>query len=146
MRVVCDTNVLVRAALNSSGLAAVLLRQIRVSHTLITSRPLLSELLDVLRRPKIRQLHGRDEDGIRRFVSSVYKVATVVALPHPMPRLIPQDPKDDPVLMTAIGGKADILTTRDQHFFHADVLAVASSFGVRIVGDDQLLAEWQAAL
>ena len=70
-----------------------------------------------MRRPKIQALHGRDEHGIRRFVSSLYKTAVLVQLPQPLPRLIPHDAKDDAVLLTAIGGKADILLTRDQHFY-----------------------------
>lgn len=141
MRIVCDTNVLLRAALNPNGLAADLLRRIRASHVLVSSYPILAELLVVLRRPKIQALHRLDEHGIRRFISSLYKAATIVQLPQPLPRVIPHDPKDDAILLTAIGAKATVLVTRDQHFYHPDVLTLVSGHGVRIIGDEQLLQE-----
>jgi predicted nucleic acid-binding protein len=108
---------------------------------LVASLPLLAEVLEELRRPKIQALHGRDERGIRPYVSALYKAAAIVVVPQPVPRVVPHDPKDDAVLLTAIGGKADILTTRDQHLFHPDVLTLAASHGLRIVSDDALLAE-----
>lgn len=145
MRIVCDTNVLVRAAINPNGLASELPRRIRHDHALAASYPLLAETLDVLRRPRIRSLHGRDEHGIRRFISSLYKAAIVVQVPQFPPRVIPRDPKDDSVLMTALGGQADILTTRGQHFFDPGVLAFAKAHGLRILRDDQLLNELRAA-
>ncbi|HVA50556.1 MAG TPA: putative toxin-antitoxin system toxin component, PIN family [Pirellulales bacterium] len=144
MKIVCDTNVLVRAAINPNGLASELLRRIRLGHALVASYPLLVETLDVLRRPRIQSLHGRDEHGIRRFISSLYKVAIIVRIPQSLPRVIPSDPKDDFVLITAIGGQASILTTRDQHFFDPGVLAFAAVHGLRIVRDDQLLHELRA--
>jgi uncharacterized protein len=144
MRIVCDTNVLVRAAINPNGLVGELLRRIRRSHVLVTSHPLLAELLGVMRRPKIQALHGLDEHGIRRFISSLYKAATIVQLPQSLPRVIPYDPKDDAVLLTAIGAKADVLTTRDQHFLHPDVLTFVAGHGLRIIDDAQLLVELRA--
>lgn len=145
MKIVCDTNVLLRAAINPNGLAAELVKRIRTDHVLIASYPLLAELLVVLRRPKIRALHGRDMHGIRRFISSLYKAASIVHLPRSMPRLVPRDPKDDAVLLTAMSASADMLTTRDQHFFDSAVLAFAARHGVRIVRDDDLLQELRAA-
>ena len=53
MRIVCDFNVLVRTAINPTGLAKELLSEIRTAHTLVVSLPLLAELLEVLRQPKI---------------------------------------------------------------------------------------------
>lgn len=144
MKIVCDTNVLLRAAINPNGLAAELVKRIRTDHVLIASYPLLAELLVVLRRPKIRALHGRDMHGIRRFISSLYKAASIVHLPRSMPRIVPHDPKDDAVLLTAIAASADVLTTRDQHFFHPNVLASASAQGIRIIRDDDLLSELRA--
>lgn len=74
----------------------------------------------------------------------MYKVAIIVRVPRSLPRVVPGDPKDDPVLMTALGGQANVLTTRDQHFFDPRVLAFAMAHGVRIVRDDKLLEEFRA--
>lgn len=145
MRIVCDTDVLIRTAISPNGQAAELLRHIRTTHMLLASLPLLVEVLKVLRRPNIQALHGLDEKGIRRFVSALYRVATIVVVPQSVPRVVPHDPKDDAIVLTAIGGKANVLAARDHHFFHPDVLALAARHGVRIVRDDELLKELQAS-
>lgn len=144
MRVVCDSNVLVRAALNTNGLASELLRRIRASHVLIASLPLLSEVLEVLRRPKIQALHGLSDYGIRRYVSTLYKAAAIVKVPQPVPRVVPRDSQDDVIVITAIGGRADVLATRDQHLFHPDVLRITAAYRLRIMSDDALLTELRA--
>jgi len=58
MRVVLDTNVLVRATEYSAGGPAwELLRRVSAApHQLISSPPLIRELADVLSRPHIRKL------------------------------------------------------------------------------------------
>ena len=110
----------------------------------MASLPLLEEVLQVLRRPKIQALHRLDEQGIRRFVKALYKAALIVHVPQPIPRVVPHDPKDDAIMLTAIGGKAERLATRDQHLFHPDVLKIAATYGVRIISDDALLADLRA--
>ena len=54
MRIVLDTNVLVRATPASAGGPAwETLRRIAQDHVLISSPPLLAELRDVLSRPRV---------------------------------------------------------------------------------------------
>ncbi len=141
MRIVCDTNVLVRAAIKPGGLAGEVLRRIRSSHVLVLSLPLLTEVLDVLSRPKTQSLHGLDERGIRRFVTALYKASTIVIVPRPLPSVVPHDRQDDAILFTAIVGRADILATRDRHLLHPDVQEFAAGHGSRIMSDEPLLAE-----
>src|ERR1051326_4968808 len=102
MRIMCDTNVLVRAFLTPGGAAAELLKAIRQNHLLVSSQFQLTELLDVLRRPKIRALHGRNEQGIRRIIGSIYKLSAVLPRPADLPAVVRADPKDNPIIMTAI--------------------------------------------
>jgi putative PIN family toxin of toxin-antitoxin system len=141
MRVMCDTNVLVRAVLSPQGAAAELLRRIALDHTLVTSTYQLTELLEVLRRPAISSLHGLDEHGIRRFVARLYKLAVVVPLPPDVPQVVLRDPKDIPILATAVAGSASVLCTLDRHFHEAEVAAYCTSLGVRILPDAELLSE-----
>ena len=54
--------------------------------------------------------------------------------------LIAADPHDDHVLLTAIAGKADVLGTNNRHFFSADVAQIASSRGISILRDVELIA------
>jgi putative PIN family toxin of toxin-antitoxin system len=144
MRIMCDTNVLLRAFLTPAGSAAELLKTIAAEHLLITSQFQLAELLDVLRRPKIRALHGRDEEGIRRVIAQVYKLAVVVPLPADVPAIVPGDPKDNPIVMTAVAGNAEVLCTLDKHLREATVAAFCSNNGMRVVRDAELLAELRA--
>jgi putative PIN family toxin of toxin-antitoxin system len=145
MRILCDTNVLVRSVISPYGPAAELLRLIAERHTLIVSPYVLSELYDVLRRPKIRSLHQLSEMHVRRVISRLYQLAVVVSLPEALPDAVPHDPKDNPIVMTAIAGRADVLCTLDHHFYDAAVKAVCASQGVRVVRDAKLLAELRAA-
>ena len=82
MRVMCDTNILVGTVISPHGPAAELVRMIARDHLLVTSLYVLSELFDVLRRPKIRKLHKLHDAKIRRVVSRFYTLATLVPLPR----------------------------------------------------------------
>ena len=144
MRVMCDTNVLVRAVLTPQGAAAELLERLAQGHLLVTSAYQLTELLDVLRRPRIRALHRRDERGIRRAIGRIYKLSAVVLLPADLPPVVPDDPKDDPIVMTAVTGQAEVLCTRDKHLHHTDVVSFCAGHGLRVLNDMDLLAELRA--
>jgi putative PIN family toxin of toxin-antitoxin system len=137
----CDTNILVRTILNPNGAAAALLRIIALDHTLIVSLPLLGEVYDVLRRPRIRSFHRLSDARIRRFVSRLCKLGILVRLPVALPPTVPIDPKDDPIVMTAIVGKADVLCTLDRHLHDAAVTALCAAHGIRLLRDAELLAE-----
>ena len=51
------------------------------------------------------------------------------------------DPKDDPVLYTAVAGKADVLCTLDRHSGAPEVLAFFADRGIRVMTDVELLGE-----
>jgi putative PIN family toxin of toxin-antitoxin system len=141
MRIMCDTNVLVRTVLSPNGAAAELLRLIAREHSLVVSEPVLRELYDVLRRPRIRTLHRLSDPRIRHIISNIYKLGTLVPLPAALPSAVPLDPKDDPIVMTAIVGRADVLCTLDRHLHDAAVTALCAGHGVRVLRDVDLLAE-----
>jgi putative PIN family toxin of toxin-antitoxin system len=105
MRVMCDTNILVRGIISPYGCAAELLKTIALDHSLVSSLYLLSELYDVLRRPKIRRLHRLSDARIRRVISRLYKLSANVQLPTSIPVSVAHDPKDNPIVMTAIAGR-----------------------------------------
>jgi putative PIN family toxin of toxin-antitoxin system len=140
----CDTNILVRAVISPYGAAAELVRIVAKDHSLVTSSYVLAELLDVLRRPRIRQLHKLRDVKIRRVISRFYKLSAHVSLPSPPPVVVPRDPKDNPIVMTAVAGHADILCTLDRHLHEPEVLALCTSQGIRVLRDAALLAELRA--
>lgn len=51
------------------------------------------------------------------------------------------DPDDDPILQTAIVGRADVLYTRDEAFRHKTVERFCTAQGTRILDDITLMQE-----
>lgn len=47
------------------------------------------------------------------------------------------DPDDDPVVLAAIAGRAEVLCSKDHHL-RADVVAHGVSYGLRVVSDVEL--------
>jgi predicted nucleic acid-binding protein len=69
MRILLDTNILVRAARGGTGPAAEALRQaVAQPHVLIVSPFLISEPSRTLRYPRLRVIYGLDEAGIDAYV------------------------------------------------------------------------------
>jgi putative PIN family toxin of toxin-antitoxin system len=113
VRVVIDTNVWVSALLNRLGRPADVLTAYREGRfTLVTAKPLLEEIRDVLTRPRLAQKYGftsADADELLGLMRQRASVVTVTALAR-----VCRDPDDDVVLGTAIVGKADAVVTRDE--------------------------------
>lgn len=141
MRVMCDTNILVRTVLSRHGAAAELVRMIVRDHALVSSLYVLSELYDVLRRPAIRKLHRLGDAQIRRVISRFYTLATIAPLPSTFPVAVPRDRKDNPIVMTAVAGRAEVLCTLDRHLHEPEVVALCAGQGIRVLRDTQLLTE-----
>ncbi len=141
MRVVLDTNLIVRAVRPGNHLGrALLLACIAPPHQLILSSPLFFELYRVLRYEHVRALHRLSDAEIDEFLDALY-LASVIAIVQPITvgPLIEADPRDDHVLLTAIAGKADILGSNNRHFFAPAVRDVAEQHGIRILRDTELL-------
>lgn len=105
IRAVVDTNVWVSAFLNphgAPGQVATALSQGRFAA--VASEFLLTELADVLARPRIVRRHGRGAEQINAFVGALRQDAEIVALTGTVH--VCRDPVDDAVLATAILGGA----------------------------------------
>ena len=53
----------------------------------------------------------------------------------PAPRVVPNDPKDDPIIAAAVAAKADYLVTGDR----AHLLPIGEYQGIRIISPKTLL-------
>lgn len=95
MRMVIDTNVLVRATPASLGGPAWETLKLAATgpHELISSQPLLLELADVLRRPQILRLHNLSEEEISRYVTLISQISVMVPVPPTSPAIVPNDPR-----------------------------------------------------
>jgi putative PIN family toxin of toxin-antitoxin system len=123
LRAVVDTNVWVSALVNPGGHPAEVLRRlIRREFTLLLSEPLVTELNEVLARPRLGH----------RFGVTPAKVDTLLALLGAHAERVPvtgsvqlcRDPDDDMVIETAVNGSADVLVSRDGDFKGVEEVAI----------------------
>lgn len=113
MRAVLDSNVLVSALISPSGPPReIVTAWAQRRFELMASPALLTELRDVLDRPKFRRWVSTATAG--EFVDGLADGALVIDDPAPQPGLSP-DPDDDYLLTLARAGAADYLVSGDRH-------------------------------
>ena len=121
MKLLLDTNVLV-AALIARGTCSDLLEHCVRHHVVISSRPLLDELRDVLTR-KFRQRAADVRATVRLFEETITLVT-----PAPLEAPVCRDIDDDVVLATARAGECAAIVTGDQ-----DLLVLDPFQGIRVL-------------
>jgi putative PIN family toxin of toxin-antitoxin system len=112
LRVVVDTNIIIRGTLSSTGASALLLEAIRRRRcTLIASREYLSEIHCVLSRPRFVHRYGITAHQRRRLIARLYTLALFV---QPTGHLaLCRDPEDDYLIEMALLGQATHLVSED---------------------------------
>jgi putative PIN family toxin of toxin-antitoxin system len=140
MRLTLDANILVRANVRAAGPARALFGLIRSdpSHILVLSRHLLSEVKQSLLYPRLQALYGLTETDVQEHVDLLQRVSEIVE-PTVSEPVIRSDPKDDPVLYTAVDGRADVLCTRDRDFYAPEVVAFCRQRGIEVMNEIELL-------
>jgi uncharacterized protein len=99
------------------------------------SREILTETAAVLlREPKLQTRYGYGPEAVDGFRDSLLTFARLVA-DLPAGRFVPDDPKDDPVVATAVAARADYLVTGDRKH----LLSVGAHGETRIVTPRQFL-------
>jgi putative PIN family toxin of toxin-antitoxin system len=142
MRVLLDTNVLVRATGGSGGPAReVFLALLEPPHAITASSFLLDELRRVLSYPRIQRVHGLTPQEIEQHVLDFEAVAEIVDVPDLLPFHVRQDPDDDPIVAGAVYGRVDVLCTLDRHLHRPAVISFCAQFNIRVLTDVELLAE-----
>ena len=143
MRIVLDTNILVRANAKARGPARELLQLIVGSrdHVLLLSPFLQQELERVFSYERVRALSKLTDAEIVEYLSYLRaKDVSEIVFPGPAPRVVPADPDDDPVVHTAVVGRADALCTLNRDFFNPLVRDYCRERGVLIANDIELLS------
>ena len=101
MRVVLDTNILIRANPKARGPARDLLEQIAFgNHVLVTSHFLLQEVERVLAYPRIQmrwRLRRHEVEAYLQILASMSEIVAPAAGSH----VVPNDVDDDPIIYTA---------------------------------------------
>ncbi len=141
MRVVVDSNVLARAVYSVGGSAEETVRQLKNSpHALLVSAFILEELRRVLQYPRLRKLHGFDDQTIDRLVADltigtdVVEVADEQVVP-----VVASDPDDDHVIAAAVVGNADVICTWNRHFYQKEVIDYCRQRSIEIMKNGELL-------
>ena len=131
MRVVLDTNTLVRAHDRSSAQARKLLVELlQRDHYLITSNEILAEVTRVLRYPKFQALYSLTESDLLEYIQFLQSVSQIIVL-DPRYRAPLRDPTDLIVLQTAELGDVDVLCTHDRDFYDRTTLSYCTARGNR---------------
>ena len=139
MRIVLDTNVLIRGNPKASGPAReALLAIVSGEHALIISRPLLQELERTLTYTRVQNLWQLTAGEIDEYIGLVASVGELVPTLSG-DSIITKDPDDDAVVYAALIGRANVICTLDAHFFEPDVLTLCDRYGIRVMTDIELL-------
>ena len=125
--VLLDTNIWVSAFISPRGFPArVVDAWIAGQFDVVVSAPLLSEIADVLARPRLQSKYGYTAQEIEQLLHLLYRRALYV-VPEGTLHLC-RDPDDDLILETAILGGAQVVVSRDDD----------------LKGDRELVAQMQA--
>jgi uncharacterized protein len=106
MRVLLDTNVLV-AAFIARGTCSELFEHCAITHTLVSSAPLLDEFAAVLRR----KFGANAAEALSAL--SLLQGRTELVVPPVLPRRVCRDADDDVVLATALAGRCHVVVSGD---------------------------------
>ena len=126
MRVLLDTNILI-GALITKGTPPDELYQawLRGEFDLVTSEAQMAEIANVLARPRLQRFLSTEESE-----AIVEEIRTRALGFDELPSVdLSLDPKDNPILATAIAGKADLIVSGDKRH----VLAPGAVGGIPIV-------------
>ena len=138
MKVVPDTNVVLSASV-WGGKPELLLEHARVGRIrIITSRPLLAELAEVVSRRKFAATLARGGRSPQRVISEYEQIVNTVRA-DVISRTV-SDPSNDVVLGTAKAAQADLIVSGDRH-----LLTLRSFGGIPIVNVADALLRIEAA-
>jgi putative PIN family toxin of toxin-antitoxin system len=128
MRAVVDASVPVRAIIHPAGTVGPVLGALRdARYVILYSEPLLAELVDVLRRPRIRDKYGIYDEDVETVLALILLRGELVIPDEAITAC--RDPKDDALLEVAVAGRADVIVTGDE-----DLLVLHPFRGIGIVG------------
>lgn len=129
-RWVVDTNVLLSRLLCPGGVAANAVDRALESGVLLVSEDTLTELVEVMDRPKFDRYLSRDDR--RRFIELLGGVARLIPIARRVQAC--RDPRDDTFLDVAVNGEAAAILTGDR-----DLLELDPFHGVRILSPSAFL-------
>ncbi len=133
-KVVLDTNVVVSGLISPKGAPRKILKLWQTKKiNLVVSQKVIDEILDVLKRPKIKRRYQLSEEKIKRVKKSLEKDCAIIE-PKQKLEIIVEDPADDKFLACALQGKAKWIISGDKH-----LLKLKSFKNIKIVTPREFL-------
>jgi putative PIN family toxin of toxin-antitoxin system len=126
IKAVVDTQLFLRAAINLNSLPAKIIFELRHQYELIASEAIISEVKDVLYRPKIRAKFPHLTNAIADRV--LERLSTVSIVNPTDTESISRDPKDDIFLACAKASNAQYIVSEDK-----DLLVLNPYEGIQII-------------
>lgn len=77
-------------------------------------------------------------EDVETYLQILATISEVVAPISGQP-IVLNDVDDDPIIYTAVAGRAEVLCTRDAHFYHESVREFCLQTGIAIMDDLELL-------
>lgn len=135
-----DSNVWISAFLKPTGPPGqVVAGWLRGEFDVITSLPQLTEIAQVLDRPRLTRQFAYPRHEVERFIRLIAARANIVTISGDLRAC--RDPDDDEILEAAISGKARFLVTRDDDLKRdLNLIKVARSHRVKVVSVRQFLS------
>ena len=112
MRIIIDTNVILSAIYNPKSKPAYVMRHVCENHKFILCDYIIAECNDVI----LRKFPHHAEVFNNLLASLDYELVAA-----PRHGLAMSDPKDSPILNTAIIADVDIIISGDKHFLSLDI-------------------------
>jgi len=115
LKAVIDTSVMVSIAFAVQGLAKELRDMIADGRfVLVTSKPILKELYQVLHYPHIVKRFSASKEDINAFIALIIERAFIVKGLYEI-NGVTEDPNDDMFIACALEAEADYIVSRDPH-------------------------------
>jgi uncharacterized protein len=136
LRVVFDTNVLISAVLFPHSVPGHALRRAREAGIVLSTQDLVTEVRDVLARPKFdRYVSAQMRD---EFLVTYIRDAEFVEVTQHI--AVCRDPKDDRVLEAALNGQATCIVSGDD-----DLLVLHPFHGIPIIRPSEFIARYASS-
>lgn len=112
LKIVADTNILISSLIRGGKPRQLIFKIDGLDVKLVSSEPLLKELVSILAKDKIRRyVSRRDVEGFLKYLG---KRMVLVKIKSGF-KVVKEDPKDDVVLNTACSARADYVVSGDKH-------------------------------
>lgn len=134
IRVVIDTQVFLRAAINLKSLPAKVIFDLSDRYQLVVSEEIMTEIQEVLHRPKLRAKFPHLTDEIAEQIIQPLVSAEMTGISEVV--AVSRDPKDDKFIACALAAQADYIVSEDNDLLvlnpyeNIQIINVADFFAV----------------